>query len=70
MEMCVKSLKYINIKLKKINKNKILVKTRHYHAISNEESRFRKSESLKYIKKYFIEYLQWLKEIKKIKYLY
>jgi hypothetical protein len=70
MEICVKSVKYINIKLKKIDKNKILVKTRHYHAISDAESKFRKSESLKYIKKYFIEYLQWLREIKKIKYLY
>jgi len=70
IEICVKSIKYINIKLKKIDKNKILVKTRHYHAISDAESKFRKSESLKYIKKYFIEYLQWLREIKKIKYLY
>ena len=38
---------------------------RHYQSIDADELKIRKKESLVYIKKYFVEYKEWLVLLKK-----
>ncbi len=54
-----KRLKYIDINFKD--------KSRHYQGISKKELLIREINSLKYIKKYFVEYVMWLKYLKNYK---
>ena len=61
--LCEKILAEISASQKKIKF--IKTKARHYQGFSKNEKSIRSSNSLKYIKAYFQEYLLWLKNIKK-----
>lgn len=54
---------------KKINKINLSIddKNRHYQGIGKKELLIRELESLRYIKKYFLEYLIWFKFLKRYK---
>lgn len=56
----------INKRLKKINFS-FFEKNRHYQGIGKRELLKREVESLKYIKKYFLEYLTWFKYLREYK---
>tara|TARA_B100001287_G_scaffold269234_1_gene266463 strand:+ start:3545 stop:4735 length:1191 start_codon:yes stop_codon:yes gene_type:complete len=58
-----KLLLEINKRQSKINLS-FVEKNRHYQGIGKKELLKRETESLKYIKKYFMEYLVWLKYLK------
>ena len=66
-KLCSDAMKICDNKIKQINKKKsnLLRKTtRHYQNISTEKKIKRDLFSINYIKKYFKEYLDWLKLIK------
>ena len=65
IELCESFTNNLNKLSKKnyISKNE---KTRHYQAISSKELNNRNIDTINYIKKYIMEYLIWLKEVKKI----
>jgi len=67
LKLCFDGIKICERKIKKINKDKIEIlkkSTRHYQNISAQNRIKRDIYSLKYIIKYFKEYLLWLKLIK------
>jgi hypothetical protein len=67
IKLCIDAMKRCDFKVKKINQKKLNLlskSTRHYQNISAEKKIKRDIFSIHYIKKYFKEYLNWLRLIK------